>query len=100
MIRHIVMIKLKDFENLIDKTNAAEEIKAGLEALPIKIEQIKYYEVGLNISTSANAHDLVLVSDFETLETLDEYRVHPAHVEVVNIILKHSAATQVVDFKR
>ena len=97
MIEHIVMIKLKVNS---DKTEISKEIKENLENLPKLIDEIKYYEIGLNISKSLAAYDIVLVSRFESLETLETYRMHTEHQKVLDLIKKYAKKTTVVDFKK
>jgi len=95
MIKHIVMFKSqgKNKESVINK------LKEDLDALPNKIKEIKYYETGLNISDSKNAFDLVLISEFESDETLESYRLHPDHQLIINSILENKIETKVVDFE-
>ena len=76
------MIKLKVSS---DKTEISQKIKDRLENLPQLINEIKYYEVGLNLSKSPSAHDIVLVSRFDSLETLEAYRIHPEHKKVLDL---------------
>lgn len=98
MVRHIVMIKMKEAKQ-VEKRQASLEIKTALDKLPEKIEEIEFYQTGLNISESPNAYDLVLISDFENLEKLDAYRVHAEHVAVLDIIKKYAADIKVTDFE-
>ncbi|MBN2667748.1 MAG: Dabb family protein [Bacteroidales bacterium] len=93
MITHIVSILLQK-----DKKDKATLIVEALNHLPAKIDEIKYYEVGLNIANSPAAYDIVLISKFENLKTLDTYRKHPAHVEVLDLIAKYKESSIVVDF--
>jgi len=99
MVRHIVMFNIEGFDNQHDKLKACVQIKDALDSLPDKISEIKFYQVGVNISTADNAFDVVLVSDFETVETLNIYKKHPAHIEVVNFINTFNKKSQVVDFE-
>ncbi len=93
MIKHIVSFKLKD-----EHKNKAEQIKKELEVLPSKIPQIKGYEVGLNISDSPAAYDIVLVSEFNSVKELDEYRMHPEHLKVTELIALYKTVSMVVDY--
>jgi len=95
MIKHIVMIKLK--EN--DRAENAKKVKQELENLKGKIDEIKHYEVGLNISESPAAYDLVLVSEFLTLETLEIYRENPEHQKVLKFLRSVTESTAVVDYE-
>ncbi len=100
MIEHIVMIKLSDSYNTQIKLDKAKKLKNLLESLPAKINEIKSYKVGLNISTSPNAFDIVLVSTFESLNTLEAYRVHEEHQKVLKKIKEYASVTAVVDYQK
>ncbi len=100
MIKHIVMIKMSDSYDLGVKQDKAVEIKNLLDNLPARIEEIKAYEIGLNISSSPNAYDIVLVSTFESLDTLEKYRVHEEHQKVLKKIKEYASATTVVDYEK
>jgi hypothetical protein len=74
------------------------QVKTMLEALPAKIDELKSMEVGIDISRSARSFDLVLISMFEDQAGLNEYAVHPAHLEVVSVIKEVTTLSKVVDF--
>ena len=97
MLKHIVMIKLKETSH--------DGFKARLNTLEEKLMDLKNtipsllkMEVGQNISTREAAFDLVLVSEFEDEESLDAYRVHPKHIEVLEYLKKWVAESKVVDY--
>ncbi len=94
MIKHIVSFKLKE-----DSKDKAGLIKQELDSLPSKISQIKYFEVGINISDSPAAYDIVLISEFESVEDLDIYRMHPEHRKAVDLINLYRIDSMVVDYK-
>jgi len=94
MIKHIVSFKLKDEAK--DKTSL---IKNLLERLPSKISEIKYFEVGVNISDSPTAFDIVLISEFESIDSLKNYQVHPEHLKVTDVIRLHKTSSMVVDYQ-
>jgi len=73
-------------------------VKAMLDALPSKIDTLKSMEVGMDISRSERSFDLVLSSLFEDQEGLNEYAVHPAHLEVVSVIKEVTSLAKVVDY--
>ena len=83
MIRHIVMFKFKEEAEGRSKKENVLLTKEMLESLPEKIPQILNSEVYFNTegANSENA-DLILISDFESLESLNEYIVHPDHKAV------------------
>jgi hypothetical protein len=94
MLVHIVMFQFKE-EN---KAANLAHVKGLLEALPEKIETLKSMEVGIDISRSERSFDLVLVSSFEDQEGLNVYAVHPAHLDVVNVIKEVTLFSKVVDY--
>lgn len=83
MIRHVVMFKFKEEADGKSKMENVLATRAMLEALPAKIPQILASEVHVG-ADGANPEncDLLLISDFESLETLREYIVHPDHKAV------------------
>ena len=85
MINHVVLFKLNNYSKQ-EKQAVIAELKAALEGLKEKIEELKYIEVGVNYELEAKSYDLVLISHFESLEALDRYRVHPEHLKVVKRI--------------
>lgn len=98
MIKHVVMWKLKEFAEGACKKENAEKIKAMLEGLVGKIEQIKSCEVGVNVNDSDMAYDAVLISVFADEKALNEYQVHPEHMKVREFVSKVREARTVVDY--
>ncbi len=98
MIRHIVMWRLEEEAGGQPKEANARSMKSWLEGLPAQIPQIRSLEVGLNISSSERAWDVVLVSSFETEADLAAYSSHPQHQAVVALIRAVTAEVRVVDY--
>ncbi len=98
MLRHIVMVKMKECENKKMKHSKTEELLAALNALSV-IPEVKYLQVGLNVSTKPSAQDLVLVTDFNSASDLEKYRIHPDHVKVIDLVIQSVEKTAVVDFE-
>jgi hypothetical protein len=99
MVKHIVMLKLKDTENRIEKLENALQLKKAIEALGYKIDEVKYMEVGLNYNEKPTAFDLVLTSTFDNGEALDAYRQHPEHIKVLGFLDEVTEKTAVVDYE-
>ncbi len=99
MVKHIVMLKLKETENRIEKLENALKLKKAIEGLGYKIDEVKYMEVGLNYNEKQTAFDLVLTSTFDNAEALDAYRVHPEHVKVLDFLDKVIEKSAVVDYE-
>lgn len=75
MIRHIVMWKFRP------GTEAEQEqFLEGLRGLQGVIPQLLRSEVAVNVG--ADNYDAVLVSEFESLETLEDYKNDPRHKAV------------------
>lgn len=99
MIKHIVMWKLKESAEGADKKANALKIKQSLNNLVGKIQEIKLLEVGVDILKSEASFDVVLVSEFETMETLKAYQAHPEHVAVAGFIGKVVEKRVVIDYE-
>ena len=99
MVKHIVMWRLKEPVGGSSKEEVAQSLKQRLEALPQAIPEIRYYEVGLNLKDSERASDVVLYSEFDSLEALAAYSQHPAHLEVVELVREIAAESRVVDYE-
>lgn len=81
MVKHIIVWTLKDEYSDSEKADIKKGIKEGLEGLKDKVPgiiDITVYTEGLESSSG----DLMLDSTFESVEALNGYSVHPAHVEV------------------
>lgn len=99
MIKHIVMWKLKEASEGNSKLDNARIIKAQLENLKGIINEIIKIEVGINVVTGQGAYDLVLYSEFESIEALNIYQKHPEHVKVSEFVGKVREDRVVVDYE-
>lgn len=99
MIKHIVMWKLKNEAEGNSKGENAKIIKASLEDLKDKINEIVDMEVGLDINKSEQAYDIVLYSTFNSLEDLDSYQKNPDHVKAGSFVKKVASSRVVVDYE-
>ena len=89
------MFKLKED----DKDANLVKIRAVLEQLPKKIEELVSMEVGLNFDESDRAFDLSLYSTFKTKEDLATYASHKEHLKVVDFIKTVVTESKVVDYR-
>ncbi|KRT65968.1 MAG: stress responsive alpha-beta barrel domain-containing protein [Candidatus Dadabacteria bacterium CSP1-2] len=99
MIKHIVMWRLKEFANGVNKEENARKLKSHLESLKSKIKEIKRIEVGINIKSSDAASDVVLYSEFDSMDDLEAYQRHPEHMKVVDFVNEIRLERRVVDYK-
>ncbi len=98
MLKHIVMFKVKDSAEGADKGENIQRLKSRLEALPGKIEEIRFFEVGINSINNGVAYDMVLCSEFAGPEELFRYQKHPEHVKVAEFVHKVCENRVVVDY--
>ena len=80
MVKHIILWNLKDEFN---NDEVKKGIKEGIESLMGKIPGLLEISVQTEKLESSTA-DVMLYSVFESEETLKNYAVHPAHVEVAD----------------
>ena len=99
MIKHIIMWKLRDFAEGHTKAENAHRMKQRIEELGQRVQEIKCFEVGININPSPDAFDIVLYSEFETRDNLETYQNHPAHLEFKEFIGEIRSEKKVVDYE-
>lgn len=99
MIRHIVMFSFKEQAEGRSKAENIALTKAMLEELPQKIDLIRSSRVELNApGASEDNCDLLLISDFDSLDDLETYRIHPDHVAVGTFMRPLRTGRASVDF--
>ena len=98
MIKHIVLFRFKDFAEGADKAENIKSLKSRLEALEEIIDEIKFFEVGINFGNSDAAYDLALSSEFESKEDLYSYQKHPEHIKVADYVKKVCENRVVTDY--
>lgn len=98
MIKHIVMFRFKDFADGANKADNIKSLKSRLEALEDIIDEIKFFQVGINFDNSDAAYDLALCSEFESKEDLYSYQKHPEHAKVVDFVKKVCENRVVTDY--
>lgn len=99
MVRHIVLFKLADEAEGRSKAENALIIKERLEELKNTIPVIRKIEVKINLSeASADNHDVILESEFDTLEDVRTYAVHPEHIKVGEFIAKVRTSRAAIDY--
>ena len=99
MIKHIVVIKLKDSANGKSKADNAAELKIRLLGLKDKIKEILEIEVGIKSDKAPDTnYDIILTTKFNGFDELDIYRVHPEHVKVVEFIGEISNERVAIDY--
>ncbi len=81
MIKHIVMFKLKAADGKSEYENALEAQKR-FDNVIANVKELKNGELVINSKDAPdNNYTIALICDFETINDLNAYQVHPAHVE-------------------
>lgn len=99
MLRHILVFKMK--ESALGKTRQENtvELKRMIDALYGAIPQLKKMDTGFNLRKGASDYDLGLYSEFDSIEDLNIYRDHPAHVKVGEFLKLVCDDRKVVDWE-
>ena len=95
MVKHIVSFKLTGSAE--ERRAVAEKFKTALEALPAVIEPLQSIEVGIN-ENPAESWDVVLTAVLPTMEDVEVYAKHPAHVAAAGLLAGHKADRACVDY--
>ena len=82
MIKHVVMWKFKE-ENREENMKKAREM---LLALPPVISEIKKMKVYFDVKHTEASADVMLDTEFLSLEDLNTYAVHPEHLKVAEFV--------------
>jgi len=99
MVKHIVIWKLKESAHGNTARENALLIKQMLEGLKGIIPGIITIEVGIDISRTDMSGDIVLYSEFESKEALDNYQSHPEHKKIMPFILEAREERRIVDYE-
>ena len=97
MVKHIILWKLKESLTEEEKTVARAEAKRRLEALTGKIDGMISLKVVTDRLPSSNA-DMMLDSEFETVEALAGYQTNPLHVEAATYVRSVVESRLCLDF--
>lgn len=99
MIKHIVVWRLKDEALGAGKAENLVRAKAAIESLRESVPYVRHLEAGVDIRADHDPSDLVIYSEFDTLEDLQAYQVHPEHVRVAQLIGEMRETRAVVDYE-
>lgn len=85
MVKHIVLWNLIDTLSDEERKETCLKIKETLEPLKDIIPGVISLKVVANELKSSN-RDIALIGEYESVEALNNYVVHPAHVEAGKFI--------------
>ncbi|MGB7061487.1 MAG: Dabb family protein [Candidatus Zixiibacteriota bacterium] len=94
MLRHVILFKFRTSASQQQRQEALNR----LTGLGSKLPQVREWSVGLQASHRDKAYDMALVSSFDSLDALKEFRSEPEHGKVREHLLK-VADWIVVDFE-
>lgn len=100
MIRHIVMFKFLEEAEGRSKQENLDITRNMLEKLQGVVPSLRASEVHYNHPDAAESnYDLVLIADFDDLEGLNSYIVHPDHKAVGQFMKNVRESRTCVDFE-
>ena len=97
MIQHVVMWKFAEEAEGLTKAENMAWVKEHLTALIPIIPEIKKMEIGADIGGTDMSYDMVLIMEFESMEALHTYKVHPEHQKISQYVKKIRIARAPVD---
>ncbi|MBO4493065.1 MAG: Dabb family protein [Ruminococcus sp.] len=81
MIKHIVMFKLKEADGRSEYENAIEAQKR-FDNVIANVQELRRGEVVINSKDAPESnYTISLLCDFDSIDDLNAYQVHPAHIE-------------------
>ena len=97
MIRHVVMWKFKSEAEGKTREENMEIVRNSLFALLPVISELKKMEIGFDITHSDMSMDLMLLTEFDSVEDMKAYAVHPEHLKVSTYVRKVIETRVVLD---
>lgn len=95
MFTHIVFFKLENPSK--ENIQRVREILVSMEG---NIPMLRALEVGVDVIHSQRSYDVALITRFDSREEMDEYQVHPYHVnEVLKNLKPMLKASAAVDYE-
>ncbi|MCU1442978.1 MAG: Stress responsive barrel domain protein [Cryobacterium sp.] len=96
-IRHVVSWQLAAVDQT-QKAHHAARMIAGLQGLVGEVDEIRSLTVGPDVVGGGN-WDVVLIADFDDLDSLARYQVHPSHQDVARFIRSVVSQRMAVDLE-
>ena len=99
MVKHVIVLKLKESAGGKSKDENALMLKRELEGMKGKIREIRTLEVGMNFTRGQDAYDLSLIAEFADKKDLESYLNHPEHQRILAILRQVRDSRVVVDYE-
>ena len=97
MIQHIVMWKFAEVAEGKTRAENMNWVETRLKALVPIIPEIKKLEIGADIGGTDMSYDMVLIMEFESMEDLHTYKIHPEHQKISQYVKKIRIARATVN---
>ena len=99
MIKHIVMWNFADEAEGDDKATNLAKVQQDLVALRGLVPGMGAFEIAIGADPLEHTYDMVLYSEFDSVEALHAYATHPQHVAVAQFIGKVRTARACMDYQ-
>lgn len=99
MIKHIVFWNFADEAEGADKAANIAEAAEQLAALSDVVPGLRTLEVAIGADPLEHSYDLALYSEFDSVESLKAYVVHPRHQAVAQFIGKVRTERVCMDYE-
>jgi heme-degrading monooxygenase HmoA len=99
MIKHILFLRFNENAYGNDKKTNAQIFKEKLFAIQGKVDGLLKVEVGFDFSKEKDSSDVVLYSEFESKEALNQYQIHPDHEDLKKWLSEVRYERRVVDYE-
>ena len=97
MVRHVVMWRFKDAALGKTKSENMTVVRDALYSLVSVIPEIKRMEIGFDIMGTDMSMDLMLLTEFNSVEEMKIYANHPEHLNVSKYVRKVIETRVVLD---
>jgi hypothetical protein len=86
--RHVVMFRWADHVG----ADHVDRVRDAFDALPAQVPQIRRYVHGADAGFAEGNFDYVVVADFDRVDDWRTYRDHPAHLLLIEELIKGHVA--------
>ncbi len=98
MVKHIVMWNFVEQLTEEERKEAGAKMKEILEPLKDQIPGVVSLKVQMNELPSSN-RDVALIGEYESVEALNGYAVHPLHVEAGKYVRSVTCNRACIDYE-
>jgi len=93
-IKRVSLFNLKNHD-----TEDIKKVVDALQSMKGNVSSLMDIEVGVNLSDSAEAYDVVLIVTFKDIKSLRKYEQDPFHLSVKEIVVGLKENRAVVDYE-